>query len=146
ETFNHQKLQEHDKKEKQISLNEYITKFIQEIASGVRTYTSAQGEKRQYKPSSVKVYKEFKTQFDLFQQSCGNLDFKHIDLEFYNRYTSYFAKKDYKTNSIGKQIKCLKTILSAALDEEVHHNESYQKKDFKTLKSEVHNVYLDIPE
>ena len=144
--FYAQKSQIAQKHDKRISLNDYITKFIQEIGSGERTYTSAQGEKRHYKPTSVKVYKEFKTQFATFQNARGKYDFKDINMDFYNKYTAHFAKKDYKTNSIGKQIKCLKTILSAALDEGIHYNDSFQKKDFKTLKTDVHNVYLDIPE
>lgn len=144
--FYEQKSPVAQKFDKKISLNDYITKFILEISSGNRTYTSSQGEKRQYKPASVKVYKEFKTQFDTFQNARGKYDFKDINMDFYNKYTAHFAKKDYKTNSIGKQIKCLKTILSAALDEEIHNNDSFQKKDFKTLKTDVHNVYLDIAE
>lgn len=131
---------------KALTLNDYISKFIEEIRDGHRTYTSRQGERIQYAKSSVKVYKEFKTQFDLFQTNRYKLNFGDIDLTFYDNFVTYFSKKNYKTNAIGKQIKCLKTIMNAALEEDVHNNLIFQKKDFKTLKSDVDNVYLDTEE
>ncbi|MBK9043075.1 MAG: phage integrase SAM-like domain-containing protein [Saprospiraceae bacterium] len=131
---------------KALTLNDYISIFIEDIRDGHRTYTSRQGERIQYAKSSVKVYKEFKTQFDLFQTNRYKLNFGDIDLTFYDNFVTYFSKKNYKTNAIGKQIKCLKTNANAALEEDVHNNLIFQKKDFKTLKSDVDNVYLDTEE
>lgn len=131
---------------KKISLNEYIEKFIQDIDSGVRTHTESSGERKLYEKATVKLYKEFKTQFDLFQKNAGKHNFDDIDMNFYDKYVSFFEKKNYKTNSIGKQIKSLKVVLNAALSENIHNNREFQRKEFKTLKNEVTNVYLDTEE
>ncbi len=128
---------------KSISLNEFIEQFVLDIASGKRTYTSRGGERNEYAPSSVKVYREFKTQFDLFQKvTKSKLNFDDIDLSFYEKYVAYYSNKGYKTNAIGKQVKCLKTILTIGLDEDIHSNKAFQKKEFKTLKAEVDSIYL----
>lgn len=63
-------------------------------------------------------------------------------MQFYEDFVSYYSKKGYKTNAIGKQIKCLKTIMAIGLDEDIHSNKVFQKKDFKTLKVDVDNIYL----
>ncbi|MBK6783780.1 MAG: phage integrase SAM-like domain-containing protein [Saprospiraceae bacterium] len=128
---------------KPITLNEYIENFIKGLYIGDITFTTSGGERKQYRKSSAKVYKEFKTQFDLYQTIIKrNLNFNHIDREFYDAFLKYFSDKDYLTNSIGKQVKCLKAVLSRAYEENIHTNDSFRQKWFKTLTSEADNVYL----
>lgn len=141
--FNSEKKSNVEPVVKSISLNEYIEEFIVDISSGKRTYTSRGGERTEYAKSSVKVYREFKTQFDLFQKvTKSKLNFDDINLTFYEKYVAYYSNKGYKTNAIGKQVKCLKTILAIGLDEDIHSNKAFQKKEFKTLKAQVDSIYL----
>ncbi len=129
--------------EKSVTLNEYIENFIKGLYSGDITFTTSGGVRKQYRKSSAKVYKEFKTQFDLYQTIIKrNLNFNHIDREFYDAFLKYFSDKDYLTNSIGKQVKCLKAVLSRAYEENIHTNDCFRQKWFKTLASEADNVYL----
>jgi len=126
-----------------LNLNEYIEMFIAGLYSGQITYTTGSGEMKVYAASSAKVYKEFKTQFDLYQKvKKKKLNFEDINMDFYYDYVKYYSDKNYANNSIGKQIKSLKAILSRSFDDGIHHNDIFKKSGFKTLKSDVDNVYL----
>ena len=126
-----------------ITLNEYIELFIDGLYNGQNTYTTGGGQRTIYASSTIKAYKDFKNQFYLYQNiRKKNLNFKDINMEFYNDFVQYFSDKNYSNNSIGKQIKCLKAILSKALDEDIHNNDTFKKSAFKTLRSDVDNIYL----
>ncbi len=133
------------KKEKdKLNLNQYIEQFIKELKSGVRTYTNSRNESIRYAHSTIKSYDEWKTQFDLFQKSTRKkLDFEDITIDTHTKYVQYFNKKNYTPNTIGRHIKSLKVIMNAAFDEGLHKNTEYQRKKFKTLKSEVKEIYLN---
>ncbi len=131
-------------KSKLLTLNEYVDQFIKEIQTGDRTYINYRGEHIRYSHGTIKTYKGFKVQFDLYQKSKRKkLDFDDINIDVYNDLIKFFSKKDYTTNSIGKLIKTLKTILRAAHEEKLHSNTEYQRKGFKTLKTDVTEVYLN---
>ncbi len=126
-----------------VSLNDYIENFIEGVTSGKITYTTGSGERKVYAGSTAKVYKEFKTQFNLYQRVKKiKLSFEQITMDFYTDYVQFFSDKNYSNNSIGKQVKCLKAILSKAFDDGAHSNNIFKKSGFKTLKSDVDNIYL----
>lgn len=125
------------------TLNDFITHYIKGIENGSITFTTSSGIVRKYQRSTIKVYKEWKTQFELFQKTKKRkYDFENITIDFYNTYVNYFIKKGYKTNAIGKQIKLLKAIMNASYEHGLHKNLDFKKKAFKTLKEDVHSIYL----
>lgn len=125
------------------TLNEYIQRFITEIETGQRTYTNPKGEMRKYSHGTVKTYKGFQVQLNEYQKKKRTtLDFNDITLDLYYKLVQYFSNKDYSTNSIGKLVKTLKTIMAASREEKLHSNTEYLSKNFKTLKVDVVNVYL----
>jgi integrase len=127
------------KKPKKIDLNSYIESFIQDIETGKRL--TPKGER--FRPNTVKGYKAFQKLFNTYQNDKHRkLNFNHITIDFYQNYLEYLSGKDYKVNYIGKNIKILKTIMRAAQDEGHHTNEEMNRKQFKTLKTEVDTVYL----
>ena len=124
-------------------LNDYIEMFIDGICKGEIAYTTGAGQRTVYAASTIKAYKDFKSQFSLYQNvKKKNLNFKDINMEFYFDFVQYFSDKNYSNNSIGKQIKCLKAILSKALDDGIHNNDTFKKTAFKTLRCDVDNIYL----
>ena len=126
-----------------VSLKKYIENFIEGVSDGSITYTTESGERNVYAKSTVKVYKEFKTQFELYQKAKKvKLNFDHITMDFYHDYVQFFSDKNYSNNSIGKQVKCIKAILTKSFDEGIHNNNIFKKSGFKTLKSDVDNIYL----
>lgn len=125
---------------KAINLNEYIKQFIDEIEKGVRLSL----KKQRYGIGTVKNFKGFKVQFDLYQDEKGKkLDFNHINQEFYNEFVDFFVNKNYSPNTIGRHIKNLKTIMHFSRDEDLHSNIEIDKRNFKILKVDVENVYLE---
>jgi integrase len=124
------------------TLNEYIARFVKEIKSGDRFYTHNNKTKR-YETGSIKNFEGFKTQFDEYQKEKRvNLNFSDITIDFYDRYLHYFMKKNYSTNTIGRHIKNLKTIMRHAREEGLHDNSEIDRKKFKVLKEAVQNIYL----
>lgn len=140
EKFNADFRPDQPKKEpKTIKLNDYIDNFIKEIENGKRTTPA--GER--YKLNTIKNYKSFKTQFDLYQQTHRKkLQYKDITIDFYKNFLDFFNKKDYHLNTIGRHIKTLKVIMRSAMDEGHHTNEEMNRKQFKTFREQVDTVYL----
>ncbi|MCX6303283.1 MAG: phage integrase SAM-like domain-containing protein [Bacteroidia bacterium] len=129
------------------SLNEFIDRFNKEIESGSRQTKGR--KKHRYTPGTVKNYKSFKNQFDAYQKSKGTkLDFNDIDMSFYNEFVNYFTEKKQSPNNIGKQVKCLKVIMRAALTETppLHSNNDINDKDFVTLREPAEEIYLNVSE
>ncbi|MFO8233993.1 MAG: phage integrase SAM-like domain-containing protein, partial [Bacteroidales bacterium] len=141
-SFHHPGVKKHN-----ITLVEYIDKFIKEIESGERKFRKRTGGGstwERYKPSTIKVYKEFKTQIEEYEKARKRtLKFNDINMEFYKDYVNFFEEKNYKTNSIGKQIKHLKTIMKAAEKENLHTNQYYNNDEFITFREEIEAVYLN---
>lgn len=92
-------------------LNSYIRDYISDMENGTRQSTHG----RNYAKGSITSMKQAMRQFQYYQQDNGIvLDFKDIDMLFYQEYTSYLKSKSYSINSIGKCINALKTILQTA--------------------------------
>ena len=124
---------------KKESLNAYIARYIEEISNGTRLTNKG----TIYKHGTVKAIKASMTQFAEFQRTSGiSLNFEDIDLEFYRLYTAWLTRKGYTLNSLGKCIKDLKTIMTAAKDDELTTNEAYKAKQFRGTAEEADNIYL----
>ncbi|MDZ7739942.1 MAG: tyrosine-type recombinase/integrase [Bacteroidales bacterium] len=70
------------------------------------------------------------------------LDFKDIDLSFYNDWIEYLQGLQLCQNTIGKKIMTLKIFLNAATDEGLNTYNHYKKKGFKILSEDSESIYL----
>lgn len=121
------------------TLSQYIARYQSEIADGSRLTN----KNTIYKLGTVKAIKASMVQFMEYQKSHKlKLNFEDIDLAFYRKYTAWLTKKGYTTNSIGKCIKDLKSILDNAKDDGLHGNEEYKNKKFRVTAEEADNIYL----
>ena len=124
---------------KRITLNKFIEMYKEEVENGGRQ--TEQG--KNYSPSSVKAIKGALKQFENFQTDTKRTyDFKDIDMNFYYSYTAYLKKKQYSINSIGKCIKILKGVLSAAESEGYHSNPIFKDRKFKGARVDIDSIYL----
>lgn len=124
---------------KKETLNAYIARYIEEISNGTRLTNKG----TIYKHGTVKAIKASMTQFAEFQQANGiSLNFEDIDLDFYRQYTAWLTRKGYTLNSLGKCIKDIKVIMTAAKDDELTTNEAYKAKKFRVTAEEADNIYL----
>lgn len=124
---------------KRNTLNEYISLYLKQIATGERQTDRG----RNYAPSTVKTLRYSLRQLALFQEAAGRqYDFPDIDMEFYYNYTSFLNKKGFSINSVGKCIRDLKNILHAAEIEGINTNLAWKEKRFKGIRVEVDSIYL----
>ena len=127
------------------NLFEYIEQFILDCKNGTRLIEST----KRYNEGTIKRFRTTQTVFQDFALTYSRpLDFDSIDLAFYKEYNSYMVNvKDYKTDTIAKHIRTLKTFLREATDEGVNTNLDYQKKAFAVvLKSSDESVSIALNE
>ena len=104
------------------------------------------------KNSTIKSYEQTYRHLKEFQSYAGyEMTFESIDNEFYSEFVDYMNqktwgkdKKPYALNTIGKQIKTLKSFMNASIDEGLHVNLKYKK--FKDLKEITTAIFLNLDE
>ena len=118
-----------------IGLYELIDKFINnEILN--------KGQERS--KNTTKAYKTIKGHLKEFEKKTGfEINFESINLVFYFQYVDFLKKKKkLAPNSIGRDIKDLKTFMRMAVDMELTENLQFEKKSFAIIKEETSAVYL----
>lgn len=83
------------------------------------------------KTQSFNLVKEYETTIQ------GVLSFDRMDMAFYNGFTSWLLKKGFDSNTIGKHIKELKSILHLAYSNEVLKNDRFKYWPVTKEKNEV---------
>ena len=126
----------------ELTLNQYIEKFIKDAETGNRLYNHNNNTKR-YEKGSIKNFKGFQVQFNEYQKEKKvKLNYNSINIDFYDEFVKYFTKKGYSVNTIGRHVKNLKSIMRCAREEGLHTNTEIDRKRFKSLKTQVQNIYL----
>lgn len=126
--------------EKKIDIQQYIEKYIQDCKKGTRlTPTGTKYQNSTLKAFNVLIFhlKEY------MKARHRKLDFKDITIDFYDDFVLYFHENDYAMNSIGNQIKNLKVIMKASLEDGVHNNTEFQRKKFRKISEESDSIYLN---
>ncbi len=89
----------------------------------------------------------YKRTYDLlkdFDENVRKIDFDNIDLEFYEKFTSYLKSTcKFAPNTIGKHIKNLKTVLNTATERGINKNLKFKKSAFKVIKEDTDQIYLN---
>lgn len=117
---------------KPISFWEFIEKFMVSAEKRLSANTI-----RSYK-TSIKNLKNYEKHAKI------RLDWHNIDMDFYHDYYDYYINYlDLKMNGFGKIIKLLKTILNDATEQGYNDNKIYKSKNFKVVKENVDNIYLN---
>lgn len=99
------------------------------------------------RPVCYKMRREYEVTFKYLQEyaTAKNLkiDFKNIDLDFYDSFTQFLQEKKLSVNTIGKKIQTLKIFLNAAKDEGKNSYETYKSKKFIAMSEEAETIYLN---
>lgn len=115
---------------KSLTFLEYFELFIQ---SRIQSNAFAKSTISHYKVSKRHIENFIKTtRFDL--------TFDTADLKFYERYTTFLRNGDMRENTIGNEIKYLKTFLAWAVNEGYHTNMAFMR--FKKPSEEVRVVSI----
>ena len=120
------------------TFEQFVKQFILDIESGNRLFHS-----KRYSQGTIKNYKGTQSQLNEYQKKRRKkLNWDHITHDFYLDFIKFFSAKNYSPNTIGRHIKCLKTMMRCAMEEGLHDNREFQNKSFKVLKERVQSVYL----
>ncbi len=99
------------------------------------------------RPVCYKMRREYEVTFDYLKQFASerkrSIDFKSIDLVFYDDFTQFLQEKKLAVNTIGKKIQTLKIFLNAAKDEGKNNFEAYRSKKFVAMTEEAETIYLN---
>lgn len=85
---------------------------------------------------TIRLLKEFQ------KDKNYHIDFSTINMSFYNKFMPYMDKIGFKTNTKGKHIKNIKSLMNAAFDDNFHKNTEYRNKKFKVVTEKTIEIYL----
>lgn len=121
------------------SLLNYIKKFI--VESETRT------NEKTGKPIAKSTIDTYNQVYNLINNYSNkkkkNLVFNDITLDFYFDFHTYLVNEKLSTNTIGKRIAILKTIMREATERGLNTNLSFQSKRFKVTREKTENIYLN---
>ncbi len=122
-------------KDKGTDLFSFIEKYMEEC-KGIRNDST----RKTYR-NTLRHLKNFST----FKKRV--FSFEDIDLEFYNSFVSYLSNElGFAQNTIGSQIKVLKTFLNEATERGINKNLEFKKRKFKKVSEDTDKVYLNTSE
>lgn len=75
-----------------------------------------------------------------------SVDFKDMDLDFYEDWILFMQEKNLAKNTIGKKVQTLKIFLNYATEKEMPVNPQYKSRRFKTISEESESIYLNAME
>jgi len=128
--------------EKPETLFSFIQEFIEHAPRRINQRTN--------KPVSYKMIREYHATFGYLQEYAKKagkeIDFKDIDLDFYESFKEFLEKKGLALNTIGKKITVLKIFLNEATARGINTNFKYQSSRFRAITEQSESIYLDIEE
>lgn len=129
------------KEDKPLTLLEIVLQFVEDAEQGK---VLNDGEK--LKTGTVKTYRQVYNYLVKFATSEKRKDYETDELTalWYDRFVSFLYSQGMNKNSVGKEIKCLKTILNKRIPHAQRAAcELVERGKCKVLKEDVNNVYLN---
>lgn len=120
----------------------FFESVINQSINGGRVHST---EGKLYNPNTIKIYKNVFNRLKEYQKTKKKpIEFKNIDLEFHADYTSYLSKdRLLSANTIGRDIKTIKTIVNEAYERGLKVNPHIKSKKFVVITEEADNIYLN---
>lgn len=115
----------------------YLEHFIELSKKGMRHEKISE--------KTIFVYRRCLAHLKQFEKATNEtLTFAEIDQDFYSSFLGYLRnEKQLSVNTIGKQIKVIKTVMRHALDAKKHSNTDFQARGFKILREDGDSIYLN---
>lgn len=138
-------LDKHFKQEITEIKDKSFIKFFEEIITRMETGGRVQIRTgKPYTKSTIQIYSNTLKRLTDFQMKYKRIiDFKTIDLEFYSEFLKHLTKRlKLANNTIGKDIKTIKTILNEAKEIGIEINPQSLSKKFSTINEETDSIYL----
>lgn len=115
----------------------YLAHFIELSKNGKRNETISD--------KTIFVYRRCLAHLKHFEKTTNEtLTFEEIDQDFYSSFIGYLRNDIHlSANTIGKQIKVIKTVMRHAYEAKKHSNTDFQARGFKILREDGDSIYLD---
>jgi integrase len=129
----------YDKKESPIEFFGFFTKFVEESKTKTNIQTG-----RIISGNTIKIYNNAYNHLKEFSRiKRKRIDFDTIDLDFYHDFSEYLIKtKGFATNTVGRVVKVVKTVLNEATERGVNKNLAFKSKRFRVISEKTDNIYL----
>jgi len=97
-----------------------------------------------YSKATIQVYSNTLNRIKEFQKAKRRIiDFNTIDGDFYNDFVEHLSKRlKLANNTIGKDIKTIKTILNEAKERGINVNPQSISRKFSTISEQSDSIYL----
>jgi integrase len=99
------------------------------------------------RPVCYKMRREYEVTFKYLKEystSIGKvIDFKNINLEFYDGLIQFLQGKKLATNTVGKKVQTLKIFLNSARESGLNPYEGYKSKKFVSMTEDSEATYLN---
>jgi len=148
------------------TLNGYISKFIEDAASGERKNKN----NVDYASGTARGLRGFQGVFNMYQgiysekqlkkldkenkrraeegkpikqrRPVRKVDFDNINIDFYNAFNKFLSEEGYSLNTQGRFVKNLKIIMKKSLQDGKHTNREFQHDAFKVISVESFQIAL----
>lgn len=129
------------KTEKEKSFFPFFQSIIDQSINGGRIQPTSG---KPFSKATIQVYKNTLRRLKEFQAKRKRIiDFNTIDIDFYTDFTEHLSKRlNLATNTIGKDIKTIKTILNEATERGINTNIQYKSKKFSTTREQTDSISL----
>lgn len=131
--------------EKPLDVVAFMEKHIKDLTGRIYTQTGkpySHGTIMSYK-NTLNIIRRFMKEVRKYRK----LDFNDITLAFYFDFTDYLTKElKFSTNTVGRHIKTLKTILGEATELGLNNQIEFKHKKFKKLTEDTEAIYLTTDE
>lgn len=96
-------------------------------------------------PNTLRCYNNIINNLKAFEKYDNTkLNWESFDAKFYYKFLDFYTGyKKLGNNGFGKIITVLKSILNSATDRGINTVMTYKSKEFKALKEDVDNIYLN---
>lgn len=122
-----------------MSLKDFIQLVINDSTQGTRLTNNG----KKLSETTIKGYTTTLNHLIKYQEETGkSLSFDQIDLKFYKAFTANMHKKEYSTNTIGKNVKNIKVFLKEAFKRGLTANKIFEDKDFRVTEEDTDQIYL----
>lgn len=117
----------------------FFKSFIEQSKTKISEQTG-----RPISNGTIKIYNNCYNHLTNFARTKKKkIDFDTINLDFYNDFKDYLNHdKQFTTNTIGRIIKVIKTVLNDATERGVNKNLSFKSKRFKVISEQTDSIYL----
>jgi hypothetical protein len=101
-----------------------------------------------YTKATIQVYKNTLKRLKVYEEfTKRKIDFNSITVEFYTEFTGYLSNNlNLASNTIGKDIKTIKSILNEATERGINNNTQYKSRKFSVTREDTDAIYLTAEE